>query len=87
MPAERTPATPRPSVSRSLKTKHRKAGRTTSLKAFLRDASDAETQQQAKDWLHNKTANTSKPPHRIGRTRQRVKSGGNKGQVKKLDGK
>lgn len=73
----------------------RKAGPHGSLKQAVkevlareaRNESDRELQLAAHRWLHNKRANTSKPPHRIGRTRGRVKSGGNKGPVKKLDGK
>jgi len=88
MPSDRTPTKLRESHSRSLKTKHRKGGYPgESLKDFVRRQTDDETRIQREDWLHNKRANTSKPPRGIGRTRSRVKSGGNKGQVKKLDGK
>lgn len=83
MPAERVPAKPRESHSRSLKTKYTKANGRGGLKAFVRKLSDDEGKVQAEDWFHNKTANFSKPPQHIGRTRTRVKKGGGG----KLDGK
>ena len=85
---ERTPAKPRESQRRSLITKWHKAGKRGSLKAFVRGLTDDVGRLQAEDWFFNKRANFSKPPQGIGRTRTRVKSGGNKGQQpKKLDGK
>jgi len=85
---ERTPAKVHESHRRSLITKWHKSGSKASLKVWARAAADDETKLQVMDWFHNKRANTSKPPLGIGRTRTRVKSGGNKGQQpKKLDGK
>jgi hypothetical protein len=88
--ADRTPAKFKPAASRSLKTKHRKAGAVGSLKAFVRSLKDDESRIQADDWFHNKRANTSTPPKGIGRTRTRVKSGGgpkNNNAPKNLSGK
>ncbi len=79
-PSNRTPAKAHESHSRSLKTKYRKAGGRGGLKAFVRSLKDDEGRIQASDWFFNKRANFSKPPLCIGRTRTRVKSGGNKGQ-------
>ena len=88
MSKERTPAKAHESHARSLKTKYTKAGGRGGLKAFVRNLKDDEGKIQASDWFFNKTANFSKPPLGIGRTRTRVKSGGNQGQQpKKLDGK
>jgi hypothetical protein len=87
MPAERTPAKLRESHSRSLKTKHRKSDSKLSLKRFVAGLTDDESKIQREDWLFNKRANPSRGPLHIGRTRQRVKSGGNKNQTGKLDGK
>ncbi len=87
--ADRQPAKAHESHSRSLKTKYAKAGGRGGLKAFVRSLKDDEGRIQAQDWFHNKRANFSKPPKGIGRTRTRVKSGGNKGQQaqKNLSGK
>ena len=85
---ERTPAKVRESQRRSIITKWHKSGSKASLKAWARAVTDDMTKLQVSDWFHNKRANTSNPPKGIGRTRTRVKSGGNKGQQpKKLDGK
>lgn len=54
-----------------------------SLKAFvqglLNGSHGEEAKQSARDWRHNKTANTSKPPLGVGRT-NRVKGKSNGGK-------
>lgn len=88
MAQERVPAKAHESHARSLKTKYTKAGGRGGMKAFVRKLTDDEGKIQAQDWFFNKTANFSKPPMRIGRTRTRVKKGGNKGAPdKNLSGK
>jgi hypothetical protein len=82
----RVPATLKPSQSRRLKTKYVKSGSNLSFKGWLSKQTDDVTASERADWLHNKRANTSKPPQRIGRTRTRVKKGGG-GKDKDLTGK
>ncbi len=88
MPAERKPATPKPSTQSALKTLHRRALKIHAgmpLKAFVRECAvspDQELKQKANDWFHNKRANFSKPPLGLGSTRkkksQQQGSGGKK---------
>lgn len=57
-----------------LKSFHRKANSGQSLKEFARasvSAKDVDLSTAARNWLHNKSANTSKPPLGIGSTRKK----------------
>lgn len=79
----RVPAKLKPSQARSLKTFHRKAGDGKSLKQFLRGQKEDLVCIQVEDWLFNKRANTSNVQQCVGRTRTRVKKGGNKSAAEK----
>ncbi len=70
----RTPATPNESRSKAIKNLHKRSGKKTSLKAFVRASQDKETQQFGAEWFHNKTANFSKLPLGIGSTRKKNKN-------------
>ena len=78
-PSKREPAKPAESHRRSLITKWHKSASKLSLKRWLAGQTDDVTKIQVGDWLHNKRANFAKNPQCIGRTRTRVKKGGNKG--------
>lgn len=77
MAKERVPAQNLPRSSNGLKTAWRKKGRKDgqSLKTFAR-ALATQRDELATNWLHNKTANTSKPNKGIGRTRKKKTKGG-----------
>lgn len=72
----RTPAKPKPSKVKQIKKAWKVSGKRTSLKEFAR--TDEEVREIAKDWFHNKTANFSKPPIGLGRTRKRKNQSGGK---------
>ena len=82
-PSKRVPPKVRASQARSLKTKYIKAGGRGGLKAFVRSLKDDVSKIQAEDWFFNKRANFANNPQCIGRTRTRVKKGGNKGAPEK----
>jgi hypothetical protein len=80
--SERTPAKARENKrddkgckTEQVKSAWRRANSLMSLKAWARSQAKA-GDQSAANWLFNKTANTSKPPQRIGSTRK--KKGGSK---------
>lgn len=61
-------------TSHLIKNEWRRTGRGLSLKAFARSLASPE----AFAWFENKKANPKSALKKIGRTRKRVKSGGNK---------
>lgn len=78
----RTPANPNTrhefgkvaSYSKSLKTLHRRyreGGGELGLKQFVKTSENEDVQLLGADWLHNKTANFSRPPLGIGSTRKK----------------
>lgn len=70
--AERTPAKHKPSVSKLIKRMRAKSSdKMNSLRQFARNSDNEKVKSIAGDWFHNKTANFSKPPLGIGRTRKK----------------
>lgn len=80
----RTQAFPKKSHSDRLKHLHRKYGKELSLKEFVRTSDRKEVIEAKGDWFHNKRANFSKPPQKIGNT-GRKKGGGGSGKKPKTD--
>ena len=75
----RTPEKPVDSVAKKIKSIWKKAGKSGSLKAFVKASEDKDMVQIRDFWFHNKTANFSKPPLGLGSTRKKK----NKQQPKK----
>ena len=70
--AERTPAKHKPAASLKLKRLRKKSpDKKGSFKEFVKTSEDDRVKAISADWLHNKTANFSKPPKGIGNTRKK----------------
>ena len=70
--AARVPAKPKPAASLALKRLRKKShDKKGSFREFVRTSEDERVKELAENWLHNKTANFSKPPQGIGNTRKK----------------
>jgi hypothetical protein len=67
----RTPATQLESVSNKIKAHWKKSGKKESLKSFVRNSTDDDVVLMRDDWFHNKMANFSNAPLKIGSTRKK----------------
>lgn len=92
-PSKRVPQKPKPSTKAAVRTAWKNSGTHLSLKGWVHTAvlsskSNDVLVIQAQDWLFNKKGDFHKNQLCTGRTRARVKRGGNvKGPEKNLSGK
>lgn len=76
--SDRTPAKPKPTHAKRLKHLHKKHGKDLSLKEFVRTSAIKEVAEVKDDWFHNKRANFSNLPLKIGNTGRKKGSGSGK---------